>query len=54
MTPEEQARIQQLCILIQSEEEDNSKVSGLVNELNELLERKERRFPEDQRKDPLL
>lgn len=53
MTPEEQARIQQLCILIQSEE-DNSKVSGLVNELNELLERKERRFPEDQRKDPLL
>lgn len=38
MTPEERTRLKELCILIQSEE-DHGKVSGLVNELDELLEK---------------
>lgn len=53
MTPEERQRMNQLCAQIQ-DEKDPSKFSALVEELNELLEKKERRFREDGRKDPLL
>jgi hypothetical protein len=54
VTPEEQSKMEQLCILIQSEE-DHRKVSGLVKELNELLESKGRCFSADRSKDdPVL
>lgn len=53
MTPEERERMNQLCILVQSEQ-DHNRFTVLVKELNELLETKERRSSEDQSKDPLL
>lgn len=43
MTPEEHARMNQLCILIQ-DEKDHHEFLNLVRELNDLLERKEYRL----------
>ena len=53
MSPEERERMNQLCMLIQNER-DPDKFGEFVRQLNELLEEKERRFAEDQKKDPLL
>jgi hypothetical protein len=53
MTPDERERMNQLCILLQSEK-DSEKFSALVQELNNVLETKERRFLDDLKKDPLL
>jgi hypothetical protein len=53
MTPEECEQMNQLCVLLQSEN-DPEKFSALLQELNNLLEKKERRFLDDLKKDPLL
>lgn len=53
MSHGEREKINQLCILIQTEE-DHGRLSALMHELNELLEQKELRFKEDAKKDPLL
>jgi len=43
MTPDEVERMKVLCQLIETEK-DHSRFSQLVTELNELLERKKKRF----------
>jgi hypothetical protein len=53
MTHEEYERLTQLCRLIQ-QEKDHAKFTQLCEELNDLLEQKERRFKDDQSRDPLL
>jgi hypothetical protein len=52
-TPEEREKLNQLCKQIQSET-DPAKLTALLQELDELLEKRESLFREDQRKDPLL
>jgi hypothetical protein len=52
MTPDEREKMNQLCILIQSEN-DRAKMTALVKDLNDLLARKEHRFVVDESKDPL-
>lgn len=52
MTPEERDRMNELCILIQSEK-DHTRLSDLVKELNELFEHKMRRLTEPEARDPL-
>jgi hypothetical protein len=47
MTQEERERMYQLCALIEKEQ-DRTRFLQLINELNELLERKEHRLDEDQ------
>jgi hypothetical protein len=49
MTAEEQERIRQLCILIQTEKE-HTKLTALMQELFEVLESNERRRDDDQKK----
>jgi hypothetical protein len=51
--PEERERMNQLCVVLQSEN-DPEKFSALLQELNNLLDKKERRFLDDLKKDPLL
>jgi hypothetical protein len=51
VTPEERDRMNQLCILIQSEK-DHTRLSDLVKELNELLDHKLRRLTGHAAKDP--
>ena len=53
MMREEREKMNQLCILIQTEK-DQVRLTALLTELNELLEQKELRFKEDAKKDPLL
>ena len=53
MTPDERERLNQLCSRIQTEK-DQAKFSQLLTELNELLEKKEQRFIQEAKKDPLL
>ena len=45
MTPEERERMNALCLQIQ-QEKDYNKFEALSHELNDLVARKERRFPE--------
>jgi hypothetical protein len=52
VTPEERDRMNQLCILIQSEK-DHARLSDLVKELNELFEHKMRRLTERDARDPV-
>jgi hypothetical protein len=47
MNPEERERMYQLCGLIEKEK-DHGRFLQLINELNELLERKEQRLGETQ------
>ncbi len=49
MKPEERERMYQLCALIEKEK-DHSRFLKLINELNELLERKEQQL-EDKKED---
>jgi hypothetical protein len=46
MTPEERTELDRLCLAIQIEQ-DQAKFTALLRELNELLEKKEQRFPDD-------
>ena len=52
MNPEQREKIYQLARLIQ-DEQDPAKFRALAEQLYGLLERKERRFIEEQKKDPL-
>jgi hypothetical protein len=52
MTPEEREKIYQLARLIH-DEQDPAKFSALAEQLLELLDRKERRFVEDQKREAL-
>lgn len=47
MTPEERQRMYQLCAMIETEK-DRHRFLQLIEELNQLLERKEQRLEEDQ------
>ena len=47
MTPEEKSELDALCQRIQ-EEHDHDKFTELVTQLNDLLERKEKRLEESQ------
>jgi hypothetical protein len=49
MTPEERARMQFLCDQI-AKEKDHNEFSKLVQELNDLLERKEHRLEDPAKK----
>ena len=53
MTPEEREEMNRLCLAIQNED-DHKKFSELLLQLNQILEKKERRFREEQNADPLL
>lgn len=53
MTPEQREKMNQLCILIQSEN-DGTKLTALVKDLNELLARKKHRSAVDESKDASL
>jgi uncharacterized protein with von Willebrand factor type A (vWA) domain len=53
MTTDEREKMNQLCILIQSEN-DRAKITALVKDLNDLLARKEHRFGVNESEDPLL
>jgi hypothetical protein len=46
MKPEERERMYQLCALIEKER-DHNRFLQLINELNELLERKEQQLGEE-------
>jgi hypothetical protein len=46
MTPEERQRMYQLCALIETEK-DRHRFLQLIEELNQLLERKEQRLGDD-------
>jgi len=49
MTPEERQRMYQLCAMIETEN-DHHRFLQLIEELNELLERKEHRLGDDRAK----
>jgi len=49
MTPEEKSELDVLCQRIQ-EEHDRDKFTELVTQLNDLLERKEKRLEQSERK----
>ena len=55
MTPEEEEReeLSRLCLAIQNEK-DHKGFKELLRELNQLLEKKECRFRDEQNADPLL
>lgn len=55
MTPEEEEReeLSRLCLPIQNEK-DHQRFTELLRELNQLLEKKECRFRDEQNADPLL
>ena len=53
MTPDERERMNQICLLIQTEK-NPQRFTALVRELNELIDARERRFAEDSKRDPLL
>ena len=52
MTPEEREQMKQLCMIIQNEQ-DQKKFNFLVEELNALFEKKERRMNQAKKDAPL-
>jgi hypothetical protein len=53
MSPEEREQLNRLCMMIQVET-NQVKLSALLRELNDLLEKTQQHFAEDAKKDPLL